>query len=67
MMKPIVANLGDRYLKEITRSDPDQFRIALLTKKSKRIGRPLSPTSVVKLRISSRNTCGVQSTRSTGS
>ena len=49
MMKHIVAHLGDRHLKEITRSDLDQFRITLLTKKSKRMARPLSSASVVKL------------------
>jgi integrase len=43
------VDTSNRYLKEITRADLDRFRIVLLTTKNKRIGRPLSPTSVVKL------------------
>lgn len=48
-IKPLVGHLGKRYLKEITRSDLDQFRVALLTEKVKRLGRPRSATSVLKL------------------
>ncbi len=48
-LKRITEHLGDRYVREITRAELDRFRIELQTTKVERLGRPLSPTTVVKI------------------
>ena len=48
-VKRIVPYFEGVPIQEITRADLDRFRLRLMTEKVERLGRPLSPASVVKL------------------
>ncbi len=48
-LRYLTAYFGERPLREITRGDLDRYRVHLLSTPSRKMTRPLSPTSVLKV------------------
>ena len=49
MVKRLLPYFGGVPIREVTRADLDRLRIRLMTEAAPKLGRPLSPTSVLKL------------------